>query len=242
METQAPWLERLWQGLLDLLFPPRCVACRWPGSWLCPACLSGVGRVEGPVCERCGRPLLRSGLCPSCRAGGLALDCVRAPFFFEGALQRAVHELKYRGRRVFAEPLGELLAAYLASLGWPVSTIVPVPLHPRRERSRGYNQAALMARVVAGRLGWPVLERGLTRVRDTRPQVGLDREARLENVAWAFRWEGSDPPGRVVLLDDVYTTGATMEACARTLRQAGVGEVRGVALARPRFDPPGRIP
>lgn len=242
METEAPWPERLWQGFLDLLFPPRCVACRRPGSWLCPDCLSRVGRVEGPVCERCGRPLPRPGVCASCRADGLALECVRAPFFFEGALQRAVHELKYRGRRVFAGPLGELLGAYVASLGWPDSALVPVPLHADRERARGYNQAALVARVVAGRVGWPLLERGLVRVRNTRPQVGLDRQARRENVAQAFRWEGPAPPLRVVLVDDVYTTGATMEACAQALRQAGVGEVRGIALARPRFDPPGRVP
>ncbi len=242
MESEASWLARLWHSFLDLLFPPRCVACHRPGSWFCPACLAAVGRVEGPLCARCGRPLPSFGLCPACRTDGLALECVRAPFFFEGALQRAVHELKYRGRRVFAVPLGELLGAYVISLGWPDSAIVPVPLHPERERARGYNQAALLAHVVAGRLGWPLLERGLIRVRDTRPQVGLDRQARRENVSKAFRWEGPAPPRRVVLLDDVYTTGATMEACAQALRQAGVGEVRGIALARPRFDPPGRMP
>ena len=234
-EAAAPLWVRLGQGLLDLLFPPRCVGCRRMGTWLCPSCLARVGRVESPSCERCGRPLPAPGLCPSCRAGNSALLGVRAPFFFEGAIQEAVHELKYRGRRVLAGPLGELRAAYLGTLPWPPSAIAPVPLHRQRERARGYNQAALLARALSARCGWPLLDGGLVRWRHTRPQVGLDGAARLENVRGAFRWEGPEPPPRrVLLLDDVCTTGATMEACAQALREAGAEEVRGLALARPR--------
>jgi ComF family protein len=150
-------------------------------------------------------------------------------------VQRAVHELKYRGRRVLAEPLGKLLARSVHSLGWPECPIVPTPLHAQRERARGYNQAAILARALAGQLGWPLLERALRRQRDTRSQVGLDGEARRQNVRGAFCWTGTEPaPAQLLLLDDVYTTGATMEACAQALRQAGATEVRGLALARPR--------
>ncbi len=234
-EAAAPLGVRLVQGLLDLLFPPRCIGCRKMGVWLCPSCLAQVGRVEGPSCERCGRPLHTPGLCRSCRTGGWPLVGLQSPFFFEGVIQRAVHELKYRGRRVLAEPLGELLAAHLAALPWPTSAIAPIPLHRERERARGYNQAALLARALSARCGWPLLDGGLVRWRNTRPQVGLDGASRLENVRGAFRWASPEPPPRrVLLLDDVCTTGATMEACAEALLKAGTEEVRGLALARPR--------
>lgn len=231
----APLWVRLGAMLLDLLFPPRCVGCQRMGAWLCAACLEKVGRVNGPVCLHCGRPFWESGLCPTCQGGAFALLHVRAPLFFEGATQRAVHNLKYRGRRVLAGPLGALLADYLCGLGWPAAAIVPVPLHRQRERARGYNQSALLARVVAARVGWPLQEKGLVRQRNTRPQVGLDGAARQENVRAAFGWESPlPPPERVLLLDDVCTTGATLEACAQTLRAAGAQDIRGLALARPR--------
>lgn len=234
MEAAAPLWVRLGQGLLDLLFPPRCIGCRQMGAWICSSCLDRVGR-KGPSCERCGRPLPASGLCRSCRAGDWPLVGLQAPFYFEGVIQKAVHELKYRGRRVLAEPLGELLATHLAALPWPASAIAPIPLHRERERARGYNQATLLARALSQRCGWPLLDGVLVRWRNTRPQVGLDGAARLENVRGAFRWESSEPPPRrVLLLDDVCTTGATMEACAEALLEAGAEEVRGLALARPR--------
>lgn len=232
--TAAPRWTRFGTRLLDLLFPPRCVGCQRMGDWLCAACLEEVGRVRGPVCPHCGRPFRRSGLCPDCAGGTFALQQLRAPFFFEGAVQRAVHALKYRGRRVLAGPLGGLLAEALRDLDWPPAAIVAVPLHRQRERARGYNQSALLAQVAAAQVGWP-LEAGLVRERDTPPQVGLDRAARQENVRGAFRWTApASPPQHVLLLDDVYTTGATMEACAQALREAGAVEVRGLALARPR--------
>ncbi len=146
-----------------------------------------------------------------------------------------MHDLKYRGRRVLAEPLSAPLASYVQELDWPAAPIAPVPLSPRRLHERGYNQAGLLARALAGRLGWPLLEEGLVRRRHTRPQVGLARNDRLLNVRGAFRWEApTPPPARLLLLDDVCTTGATMKACAEALRAAGCREVYGLALARPR--------
>jgi ComF family protein len=229
-----PW-SRLGSMLLDLLFPPRCVGCQRMGTWLCADCLAQVERIPEPVCRHCGRPTRGGGLCPACQGGAFALQQVRAPFAFDGVIQHAVHRLKYRGRRVLAGTLGALLADFLSGMNWPVAAIVPVPLHRQRERARGYNQSALLARVVAAQTGWPLRETGLVRQRDTRPQVGLDGPARQENVRGAFSWTAPlPPPDRVLLLDDVYTTGATMAACATALREAGTIEVRGLALARPR--------
>lgn len=235
LDTEAPPWIRLGNALLDLLFPPRCVGCQRMGVWLCTDCLEQVGRVNGPVCRHCGRPFRGNGLCPACQGETFALQQVRAPFFFEGVIQRAVHALKYRGRHVLAGPLGGLLADFLRGLDWPAAAIVPVPLHPQRKRARGYNQSALLGRAVAARTGRALQEEGLARRRDTRPQVGLDGPARRENVRDAFSWQApAPPPEQVLLLDDVYTTGATMEACAQALRAAGAVEIRGLALARPR--------
>ncbi len=234
-DAAAPWVTRLGQRLLDLFFPPHCLACQRPGSWLCPSCLQEAERVKDPSCPRCGRPTNSPDPCPICYGRVHALESVRAPFFFEETIRRAVHELKYRGRRVLAEPLGALLAPYLAGLAWPVSTIMPVPLHRQRERARGYNQAALLARVLAVWSRWPLDEVGLVRVRNTPPQVGLDGAARRENVRGAFAWKKETPPPvHVLLVDDVYTTGATMEAAAEALVEAGAQEVRGMAVARPK--------
>jgi ComF family protein len=244
VRTSPRW-TRLWHTVLDLLFPPRCIDCRQPGEWLCSACLSRVGRIEGSLCSRCGRPLhlpdarIRAqslpARCTACQLQRSPLSSQHAVFFFEGIIRHAIHDLKYRQRQVLAQPLGKLMAGYVRGLEWEDCTIAPVPLSAQRVRERGYNQSALLARVLAGLLGWPLLEKGLVRWRDTCPQVGLARSERLKNVSDAFRWEGvASPPVPVLLLDDVSTTGATLKACAEALQAGGASDVRGLVLARPR--------
>jgi ComF family protein len=156
---------------------------------------------------------------------------------YEDPLRTAIHAFKYRGQRGLAQPLGKLLAAHASGLASRDAVIVPVPLHASRQRQRGYNQAALLAAVCASQLAIPVEMRGLRRTRATRPQVGLHAAARHENVAGAFT---ATPRGaralagkRVLLMDDVTTSGATLEAAARALHQAGAASVWGLALAQP---------
>jgi len=146
-----------------------------------------------------------------------------------------MHWFKYRGRTVLAEPLGELMAAYWTQHPMPIDVVVPVPLHAARLRERGYNQAALLAHEMARRVGLTVDERVLLRQRATAPQVELDAEQRKENVQQAFRCSGNGLKGRrVLLIDDVCTTGATLEACAIALYDGGAREVRALTLARAR--------
>jgi ComF family protein len=171
-------------------------------------------------------------LCGNCRARLPAFDVAWAAYRFEGPLRTAIHRFKYGGERALGEPLGALLADAAAGLRIEADLIVPAPLHATRRRERGYNQSELLARVVARRLGLP-LGLALARQRPTPPQVGLSAAERRANVAGAFAWRGESlADRRVLLIDDVCTTGATLDACARALRPHGPASIAAVTLAR----------
>jgi ComF family protein len=176
--------------------------------------------------------MTRLGICPVCRAYPTALDGMVAATVFDGAVRECIHALKYEGQRPYAATLAEIARPAFATLPKP-DALVPVPLFPKRERGRGFNQSALIARHLAGD-ALPVVPGWLARTRDTPPQVGQDRAARHANVADAFVCP--DPAavhGRhALLLDDVATTGATLDACARALRTAGAASVHALVVAR----------
>jgi ComF family protein len=233
----ADYVEGAWKKLLDLLFPPRCVGCDQEGWHLCPTCLAAVARVDPPWCALCGRPLSRSGfhLCSQCLQAPPLIDGIRSVGFFEGVLREAIHHFKYGGLMVLGEPLGELAAEGWRSLRLPGDVIVPVPLHARRVRERGYNQSALLARELGRRVGLPVLESALSRTRETVPQVELNAQQRHANVADAFECVTGEICGHAVLLvDDVCTTGATLNACAEALRKQEPRSIWALTLARAR--------
>jgi ComF family protein len=221
---------------LNLLFPPRCVGCHQIGTWLCAGCLSQIPRVEPPFCTRCGDAVASDNrLCARCQTSPLQIERIRAVVYFEGALRKAMHHLKYRGRTALAESLGSLMAAYWMQHPTPVDAVVPVPLHAARLRERGYNQAALLAREIARQVGLALDEQTLVRQRVTAPQVELNAKQRKENVHDAFRCSSNALAGkRVLLIDDVCTTGATLEACAIALYEGGTHSVQALTLARAR--------
>ncbi len=224
-------LQRMGNALLDLLFPPRCVVCRAVGTLLCPACLAQWPRFPEPRCARCDEPFTPGHRCSI----PASLDRLLVVGPHRGSARRAVHALKYGGQRAVAVPLGHLMAAHMLAARVQPGIIVPVPLHSQRLAERGYNQAALLAQVVARATGSPYAD-VLQRTRETPPQVGCGRRERLLNVADAFALSHGDTAvvqGRVVLLvDDVCTTGATMGACAHVLREHGAVAVIGFALSR----------
>jgi ComF family protein len=218
-------------ALLDLLYPPRCAACGEPcgRAAFCPACAEALVAVP-PGCHRCGLPG-PDRTCGACLAHAPAFDAIRAGGLYGGPLADAVQALKYGGRAAAARPLGGWLAG-LVSLP-PGAVVVEVPLGRARRRTRGYDQAALLAGHLAGAGGARRLRAALRRIRETPPQVGRTRAARARNVAGAFQAD----PGRVagldlVLVDDVVTTGATVDAAAAALKAAGARSVTVVALAR----------
>jgi ComF family protein len=168
--------------------------------------------------------------CPRCRRAPRLVDRARAIGAYDGALRSIVHALKYEGRRSLARPLGALMCQRGADVLHAAACAIPVPLHPSRRRQRGFNQAADLARHV----GLPVVP-ALRRIRATATQTSLPAARRNRNVRDAFavgRWDGSLRRATVVLIDDVSTTGATLEACARVLKEAGVAEVRALTAAR----------
>ncbi len=214
--TAMLWIE----SLLDLLFPPRCLGCRQRGALLCARCRTTCRPVPLHVNRRLHE-----------RLGKGALASTTGAYHFDGAVREAIHALKYEHRARAAAVLGDLLVAYVRAHPLPTDLIVPVPLHAARLRERGFNQAELLAKHLAAQVNLPVSTH-LVRVRQTAQQAGLHRAERLANVRDAFVWHGAPPPSRVLLVDDVLTTGATIGAAAEALRTAGTCEVHGLALAR----------
>jgi ComF family protein len=170
----------------------------------------------------------------NCRSFPLRIKRIRSAAFFEGALRKAIHAYKYKSAGSLTKVLVDLLVECLTWDPLDFDEIVPVPLHKARERERGYNQAELLARALAARTGKPFVAR-LERVRATSDQIGLDIASRHANVRDAFKLRaGASRPGRVLLIDDVCTTGATLDACAVALQAEGATTTYGLTVARPR--------
>ncbi len=226
----------LTSSVLDLLFPPRCVSCRRRGAWFCARCRREIVELAPPLCERCGQSIPSGRLCSLCRRRPLQIDAIRSVGYLEGGLREAIHAFKYRGVRALAQPLGDMLVEGHRQHAVQADLIIPVPLHAARHTQRGFNQSLLLAERLARQTGTPVNAIDLQRVRDTRSQVGLNVCDRYANVADAFAWQGAPLRGRrVLLIDDVCTTGATMQACAVALRAAGAATVWGLTVARERW-------
>ena len=220
-----------WLG--NVIFPPHCVVCGRGGAWLCAECQETFAPISRPLCERCGHPITCGTLCSRCQVQPLAIDSIRSVYRFEGALRDSLHEFKYDGVKVLAKPFGRMMGDYLDANPVPSDVVIPVPLHKRRLRTRGYNQSALLAREIALSVGLLWDTKALVRQRETAPQVSLSKLQRRTNVDGAFVCiDESLRQRRVLLVDDVCTTGATLEACATALYEVGVGAVHGLTLAR----------
>ena len=229
-----PQLTRLGGGVVDFLFPRRCVGCGREGSFLCHSCYCSLSRITPPLCPRCGRPQPGGILCPGCMGAQLEVEGIRSPFQFEGVMRQAIHQLKYQNLRTLALPLAELLGDYLATNPLPGEVLVPVPLHPKRLRERGYNQSGLLARELGKLTNLPVVDDCLIRERHTPPQARAASVAeRRNNVAGVFTCRDRSLLGKpVLLIDDVSTSGATLDVCAAVLKAAGATTVWGLVLAR----------
>ncbi|CAA9432317.1 MAG: Competence protein F homolog, phosphoribosyltransferase domain; protein YhgH required for utilization of DNA as sole source of carbon and energy [uncultured Rubrobacteraceae bacterium] len=219
-------------ALADLFYPQWCVSCeRRAGDVLCRPCFESLPWAGSPTCERCGVPTaLETPACGACKNVDFAFETARAPLRYEGVGKEVVHALKYRGYTAVVEKLAAPLLAEAVDGPGKFDAVVPVPLHRARLRKRGFNQAALLARGLARRINTPVSDT-LEVVRSTRDQVELSAAERRQNVAGAYA-AGTRTRGRLLIVDDVFTTGATTSACATALLRAGAAEVHAVTLCR----------
>ncbi len=217
-------------ALADLFYPQRCVGCQSRASdVLCRSCFEALPWIEAPFCERCGVPTaVDVFVCEECKGVDFGFESARAPLRHEGVGKRIVHALKYGGYlRVVERLVAPIMREFAAG---DFDVVVPVPLHRSRLRRRGFNQAEVLARGLAERIKVPASDK-LQAVRRTRDQVELSAAGRRANVAGAFRARGT-VRGRALLVDDVFTTGATLSACAGALRRAGAGEEHVLSLCR----------
>ncbi len=224
----------------DIVFPPLCAVC---GVWLgipskgnlCQTCLDDIEKIKPPVCPICGRPFepsLPTHLCGRCLVKPPPYDTCQSAFVYKGTIRKLIHAVKYVHDGYALKALKALGPYDFLINDHVIDLIVPVPLHPGRLRSRGSNQALQIARVF-----FPSLPTGpmlIERTVDTPSQTGLSKKDRKKNVKNAFKIKGPCPDGikRVLLVDDVFTTGATVEACARALKRGGIKEVHVFTLAR----------
>lgn len=236
-------IKASFHGLISIVYPPSCVACRaatGEAQALCPTCWSGLGFIERPYCERLGTPFavdLGPGLLsPAALADPPVFARARAVCRFDGAARELVHRLKYGDRVDLSLTLGRMMAQAGRELLAEAEIVAPIPLHRTRLWSRRFNQAAALAGVVARQAGLPLAPALLARVKRTRQQVGLTRPQRADNLQGAFRVPDAMRPQvegrRVLLVDDVLTTGATANAAARALLRAGAGAVDVLTFAR----------
>ena len=190
-------------------------------------------RVTPPLCPHCGKPQGTADLCSNCVDHLQSIEGLRSTCLYEGTLREAIHRFKYGNMRALAVPLGDLLVDVWRSVSRGVEVLVPVPLHRRRLRERGYNQSRLLALRLSTSVGVPVVDDALRRIRYTASQTRLGMHERHENVVNAFSCVSDRLQGkRVALVDDVCTTGATLEACGAALRAGGVASVWAVTVAR----------
>lgn len=229
-------LSRLARGALDLLYPPHCAVCEKSleeHEFICVECLSQIERVDPPFC-RCGCALAENvDICPDCAGRLWYFDQARFYSYYEeeNVLGKLIKLLKYGDERALSNPLTDFLVEISAELQDQIQAVTFVPMTRHKERERGFNQAELLARALAKRLNLPLIA-ALAKVRETRPQVSLSGRERLTNLEGAFQLATKPQYANIVLIDDVVTTGATIETASRVLREGGYEKIFVLTLAR----------
>uniref|UniRef100_A0A7C4LZP2 ComF family protein n=1 Tax=candidate division CPR3 bacterium TaxID=2268181 RepID=A0A7C4LZP2_UNCC3 len=234
-------------GVFDLLFPRFCTGCGVEGSWICSECLKKIDIIKNPFCPECRRLTHIGEFCDACKNEFFLDGILICANFGDGVLKEAIHQFKYEFISDTGDILGKIMAGKIISVlsskyhvlwgdGLEFDFIIPVPLHEKRKRWRGFNQAELLAKKISDSLKIKTKYNVLVRKINTVPQMELDREERLKNLRDVFNVETNDYSSlrnkNILLVDDVTTTGATLEECAKLLKNNGAKNVWGIVLAK----------
>ena len=229
--------QLIWEAL-DWLYPPNCGGCDRIGSLWCRECSRNTTDIKQPFCPICGNPNLDEKPCLRCLESRPLYSTLRSHTIYKGPIREAIHRLKYRRDVGLGEALSRPMISSLKKLNWSLDIITSVPLGLVRFKERGYNQATLLARPIALCLDKPFSTQALRRTRETRSQVGLTVSERHDNMIDAFWADGKLISGKnVLVVDDVATSGATLNACSKALLVAGADKVYCFSLARAVYSP-----
>lgn len=231
-------MRTIFEQLIDIIFPPKCVTCHnYSPQGICNACSNRIVKLEPPFCMICGKPKDRyfiREICEECSREKPPFIMARSAAIYDGVMKDAIHQFKFNNQMRLAGQLGRLLIDHLHEQGissYKIDRIIPVPLSGQRQRSRGYNQAQLLANAISLFYGAEVDAHSLKKIIDTKPQFELSRDQRLENVKGAFA-SLPVPNEEIFLIDDIYTTGATAKEASLALIRAGAKSVHVLTLAR----------
>jgi len=232
--------------ILDWVYPPVCVSCRAllplneSARFLCSLCLAGFLRIKPPVCKKCGNPVdSAADVCEYCAGRLYYIEGNHSAFFYDEQMRGVIHNMKFRADRRAAVGLGQLWGAcaegglFEIPAEYKSAALVPLPMHKKKRNERGFDQAEIMAGALADVFSLP-MEKALIRANDTPPQAGLSPNKRIENVRGAFVVDGKifEKGKRYIIIDDIFTTGASVNECAKTLISAGSEAVFALTLAK----------
>ena len=226
-------ISRFLRTALDWVFPPACAGCGKEGEVFCSECYAAIIPIKQPTCRYCSLSLSKPGICTRCLEGDHLYTEMVSYAVYAGSLRSAIHGMKYQNNFWLGENFSRPLIQLLKDKNWPIDIVMPIPLGEERLQERGYNQAALLSVPIARHFGWKHDQRSLVRVKENHSQVALTREQRFENVKSAFLAEPSKKTGvSVLLVDDVFTTGATISEASKALHNAGFTSIYAITLAK----------
>lgn len=225
--------HHLFWRAVDWFYPPTCATCGLTGARWCTDCRSDVKPLHPPICRICGDPIKKGATCDACATLSPPFTAMRSWAEFEDPVRKALHSLKYRSNMGLGEVLAQPLVEIILAESWPIEIVVPIPLSNEHLKERGYNQAALLAHPLALKLKLDYQPGSIRRIKETATQIHLSASERYTNLQDAFWANPATLKGKkVLLIDDVTTTGATMKSCADAVKKAGAQEIYCLTVAR----------